>query len=53
MSNHLTNSIKKIWPNAYLKNGPIISEIQNRQTDIFRPGSIGCVIEYDFTYKLR
>ena len=30
-----------------------ISEIRNRQTDVFRPGSKGCAVEVDCCYKMK
>jgi len=44
-------SVRKAWPKAMLFNKPEVSALKNRQTDIFRPGSVGCVNEIDYQIK--
>jgi hypothetical protein len=53
ITTHLLISVRKVWPKASLPKGPQINKLKNRQTDIFRPGSVGCVNEIDYHIGLR
>ena len=46
----LDNSIHAVWPKAIRVLEPSVSELRNRQTETFRPGSKGCQVEYDYRY---
>ncbi len=46
------SSLKEVFPNARLVGNPIISPLIKRQTDVFRPGSKGCLFEIDYHVQL-
>ncbi|HYM15753.1 MAG TPA: DNA methyltransferase [Dehalococcoidia bacterium] len=49
----LTESLLLAFPNASLVGKPRRSEIRKRQTPAFRPGSVGCRFEVDYTFALH
>jgi hypothetical protein len=50
ITSSLERSLRVALPNTRLEAPPSISEIKNRQTEAFRPGSRGCVIEVDYVF---
>lgn len=52
LNTQLTQTIKGVWPKAEHIHSPFASTLQNRQTDIFLPGTVGCENEYDFVFRL-
>jgi hypothetical protein len=48
----LTDSVRLALPDARLLSPPVISAIRNRQTEAFRPGSGGCVVEADYVFAV-
>jgi hypothetical protein len=48
----LALSLKAVFPSVRLISGPTVSRIKNRQTDLFRPDSVGCLYEVDYAFKL-
>ena len=52
LSDGLWASVRDVWPNASLHHASE-SELANRQTNAFRPGSAGCGKEYDFQFRLN
>jgi hypothetical protein len=47
-----TEGIRHVFPHATPLRPAARSAITRRQTDTFRPGSLGCRYEYDFVYRL-
>lgn len=45
-------SVQAVFPATRMLHEPVVSKIQNRQTDYFRPGSQGCVQEVDYVLAL-
>ena len=45
----LWDTIKAVWPRARSVS-VVESGLRNRQTDVFRPGSVGCGSEFDFRF---
>lgn len=52
MKQQLRETIRAVWPHARLMGAPKVSELKNSQTDIIRPGAVGCKEEYDFKFRL-
>jgi len=52
VSERLIHSVRAAWPRCRLVGPPRASELRNRQTNVFRPGSVGCRYEYDFRFIL-
>lgn len=50
VTGRLSNCICLARPNARLLYPPLVSTIKNRQTNVFRPGSGGCVVEVDYVF---
>lgn len=50
LATRLTDSFNTVWPKGGLIGPPLRSNLNNRQTDTFLPGTVGCVNEYDFTF---
>lgn len=48
----LKSSITSVFPKAVLNSRPTVSKLKNRQTDVFRPGSNGCLFEIDYVFRL-
>lgn len=48
----LTQSVSRALPNAALVRAPVRTELRNRQTNAFRPGSQGCRFEIDYTFSV-
>ena len=48
----LTGSLKEVFPRLRRKRPPNVSRMRNRQTELFRPGSKGCLYEMDFAFSL-
>lgn len=48
----LKSSIVAVFPRAQLHSRPISSVLKNRQTEAFRPGSVGCLFEVDYIFNL-
>jgi len=48
----LLASLRGVWPRCRLVGRPQVSELRKRQTNVFRPGSVGCRYEYDFHFVL-
>lgn len=48
----LNISIRESFPSAQLLRDPEVSEIKNRQTELFRPNSVGCLYEIDYVFRL-
>lgn len=48
----LRESVRTVWPYAWMMGAPRVSELKNSQTGIIRPGAIGCKEEYDFKFRL-
>lgn len=53
----LTRGIKKslseTFPRIQLEHRPYVTELKNRQTDTFRPGSTGCKFEVDYVFSIK
>lgn len=47
----LSDSIQAVWPRARWIS-VAESGLRNRQTDVFRPGSVGCGSEFDFRFAV-
>lgn len=52
MKQNFRETVRAVWPQARLMGAPKVSELRNSQTDIIRPGAVGCKEEYDFKFKL-
>ncbi len=52
IAGQLSETIRSVWPAAQLVGELKESCIANRQTEFFRPGSVGCKKEYDFLFAL-
>lgn len=50
ITGNLTQAVRWALPTARLEMPPLISAIINRQTEAFRPGSQGCVVEIDYVF---
>ncbi len=48
----LQQTIVAVWPRSKMLGPPVISKIQNRQAASLQPGSVGCRVEMDFTFKV-
>ena len=49
----LTESLRATFPQVAAIRRPLISNIRNRQTEYFRPGSKGCLYEVDYVFRLN
>lgn len=49
----ITLSLTSAFPNASLHGEPIKTELRRRQTVSFRPSSVGCAYEIDYTFELN
>src|SRR6185312_10226092 len=53
LKHEFLRSLKVAFPKARLSRSPVVSRIRNRQTEVFRPGSKGCLYETDFFVRLK
>lgn len=51
LAESLCNTVKSTWPRAN-RVSVTESDLRNRQTNVFRPGSVGCGSEFDFRFVL-
>ena len=49
LSRAFMKSIRAVFPRAEFLRPPVVSRIRNRQTDLFRPGTTGCLFEVDYS----
>lgn len=48
----INSSVGAVFPDAEMINPPTVSKIKNRQTEAFRPNSVGCSYEIDYVFRL-
>lgn len=53
LSAGVIESVRTVFPYARLLKPPARSQIRNRQTELFRPGSSGCLFETDYEFTLH
>lgn len=53
ISEGVIESVRTVFPYARLLKSPARSQIRNRQTESFRPGSFGCLFEMDYEFALH
>jgi hypothetical protein len=51
LANGLLGTLRAAIPTAELVFGPVVSDLDKRQTRSFQPGTVGCGFEADFVFR--
>lgn len=52
LTDGLANSLHSTFPRVVLLEGPTVTRIVKRQTNAFRPNSVGCRFEVDYVFQI-